>query len=72
MERRYDNDVMVKDRSGKIDLIIIDTPANSKDIAMRAAEQADFVSVVLTSGYNWVLSTHRRNNALRQGRWDPY
>ena len=31
--------------SGKIDLIIIDTPANSKDIAMLAAEQADFVII---------------------------
>ena len=52
-ERRDDDDVMVKDSSvaglplhvsrgrgsGKIDLIIIDTPANSKDIAMLAAEQ---------------------------------
>src|SRR3546814_20392020 len=31
--------------SGKVDLIIIDTPANSKDIAMLAAEQADFVVI---------------------------
>lgn len=58
-ERRDDDDVMVKDSSvaglplhvsrgrssGKIDLIIIDTPANSKDIAMLAAEQADFVII---------------------------
>lgn len=58
-ERRVLEDVMVKDSSvaglplhvtrgrasGKLDLIIIDTPANSKDIAMLAAEQADFVIV---------------------------
>ena len=58
-ERRELEDVMVKDSSvaglplhvsrgrasGKIDLIIIDTPANSKDIAMLAAEQADFVII---------------------------
>ena len=58
-ERRALDDVTVKDSSvaglplhvtrgrasGKIDLIIIDTPANSKDIAMLAAEQADFVIV---------------------------
>ncbi|UAJ12973.1 ParA family protein [Polymorphobacter megasporae] len=58
-ERRAVEDVMVKDSSvaglplhvtrgrasGKIDLIIIDTPANSKDIAMLAAEQADFVII---------------------------
>ncbi|MAX00331.1 MAG: hypothetical protein CMN72_11970 [Sphingomonas sp.] len=58
-ERREDEDVMVKDssvaglplhvsrgrKSGKLDLIIIDTPANSKDIAMLAAEQADFVII---------------------------
>ena len=56
---RRDDDVLVKDSnvvglplhvsrgrsSGKIDLIIIDTPANSKDIAMLAAEQADFVII---------------------------
>lgn len=58
-ERRALEDVMVKDSSvaglplhvargrtsGKIDLMIIDTPANSKDIAMLAAEQADFVII---------------------------
>ena len=58
-ERRAMDDVMVKDSSvaglplhvtrgrasGKLDLIIIDTPANSKDIAMLAAEQADFVII---------------------------
>lgn len=58
-ERRALEDVMVKDSSvaglplhvtrgrasGKLDLIIIDTPANSKDIAMLAAEQADFVII---------------------------
>lgn len=58
-ERREADDVMVKDssvaglplhvsrgrKSGKLDLIIIDTPANSKDIAMLAAEQADFVVI---------------------------
>ncbi|MDF3626199.1 ParA family protein [Brytella acorum] len=58
-ERRDVDDVMVKDSSvaglplhvsrgrssGKLDLIIIDTPANSKDIAMLAAEQADFVVI---------------------------
>lgn len=58
-ERRNNDDVTVKDSSiaglplhisrgrgsGKIDLIIIDTPANSKDIAMLAAEQADFVII---------------------------
>lgn len=58
-ERRDADDVMVKDSSvaglplhvsrgrssGKVDLIIIDTPANSKDIAMLAAEQADFVVI---------------------------
>lgn len=58
-ERRALEDVMVKDSSvaglplhvtrgrasGKINLIIIDTPANSKDIAMLAAEQADFVII---------------------------
>lgn len=58
-ERRGLEDVMVKDSSvaglplhvtrgrasGKLDLIIIDTPANSKDIAMLAAEQADFVII---------------------------
>lgn len=58
-ERRELDDVTVKDSSvaglplhvtrgrssGKIDLIIIDTPANSKDIAMLAAEQADFVII---------------------------
>ena len=58
-ERRDSDDVMVKDSSvaglplhvsrgrdsGKVDLIIIDTPANSKDIAMLAAEQADFVVI---------------------------
>lgn len=58
-ERRDSDDVTVKDSSvtglplhvtrgrasGKIDLIIIDTPANSKDIAMLAAEQADFVII---------------------------
>jgi chromosome partitioning protein len=58
-ERRGSDDVMVKDSSvaglplhvsrgrasGKLDLIIIDTPANSKDIAMLAAEQADFVII---------------------------
>ncbi len=58
-ERREGDDVTVKDSSvaglplhvtrgrasGKIDLIIIDTPANSKDIAMLAAEQADFVII---------------------------
>lgn len=58
-ERREGDDVTVKDSSvaglplhvargrdsGKVDLIIIDTPANSKDIAMLAAEQADFVVI---------------------------
>lgn len=58
-ERRDRDDVLVKDSSvaglplhvskarasGKVDLILIDTPANSKDIAMLAAEQADFVIV---------------------------
>lgn len=58
-ERRDEDDVMVKDSSvaglplhvsrargsSKVDLIIIDTPANSKDIAMLAAEQADFVII---------------------------
>ena len=58
-DRRDTDDVTVKDSSvaglplhvargrdsGKIDLIIIDTPANSKDIAMLAAEQADFVII---------------------------
>src|SRR3546814_18394487 len=58
-ERRDSDDVMVKDSSvaglplhvsrgrdsGKVDLIIIDTPANSQDIAMLAAEQADFVVI---------------------------
>lgn len=58
-ERRATDDVTVKDSSvaglplhltrgrasGKLDLIIIDTPANSKDIAMLAAEQADFVII---------------------------
>src|SRR3546814_6812942 len=58
-ERRDSDDVMVKDSSvaglplhvsrgrdsGKVDLIIIDTPANSKDIAMLAAEQAYFVVI---------------------------
>lgn len=58
-ERRNSDDVMVKDSSvaglplhvsrgrasGKLDLIIIDTPANSKDIAMLSAEQADFVII---------------------------
>ena len=58
-DRRDMDDVTVKDSSvaglplhvargrdsGKIDLIIIDTPANSKDIAMLAAEQADFVII---------------------------
>lgn len=58
-ERREADDIVVKDSSvaglplhvsrgrssGKIDLIIIDTPANSKDIAMLAAEQADFVVI---------------------------
>ena len=58
-ERRETDDVLVKDssvaglplhvsrgrESGKLDLIIIDTPANSKDIAMLAAEQADFVVI---------------------------
>jgi chromosome partitioning protein len=58
-ERRNNDDVTVKDSSvaglplhitrgrgsGKIDLIIIDTPANSKDIATLAAEQADFVII---------------------------
>ena len=58
-ERRDSDDVMVKDSSvaglplhvsrgrdsGKVDLIIIDTQANSKDIAMLAAEQADFVVI---------------------------
>ena len=58
-ERRKTDDVLVKDssvaglplhvsrgrESGKLDLIIIDTPANSKDIAMLAAEQADFVVI---------------------------
>lgn len=58
-ERRDSDDVTVKDSSvaglplhvsrgrasGKVDLIIIDTPANSKDIAMLAAEQADFVVI---------------------------
>src|SRR3546814_583075 len=57
--RRESVDVMGKDSSvaglplhvsrgrdsGKVDLIIIDTPANSKDIAMLAAEQADFVVI---------------------------
>jgi chromosome partitioning protein len=60
-ERRDTDDVMVKDSSvaglplhvsrgrdsGKVDLIIIDTPANSKDIAMLAAEQADFVVILV-------------------------
>jgi chromosome partitioning protein len=58
VQRRDTDDVMVKDSSvgpaaaclrgrdsGKVDLIIIDTPANSKDIAMLAAEQADFVVI---------------------------
>ena len=58
-ERRVLDDVTVKDSSvaglplhvtrgrasGKLDLIIIDTPANSKDIAMLSAEQADFVMI---------------------------
>jgi chromosome partitioning protein len=58
-ERRESDDVLVKDSSvaglplhvskarssGKVDLIVIDTPANSKDIAMLAAEQADFVII---------------------------
>lgn len=58
-ERRALDDVTVKDSSvaglplhvtrgrasGKLDLIIIDTPANSIDIAMLAAEQADFVII---------------------------
>src|SRR3546814_583072 len=63
-ERRDSDDVMVKDSSvaglplhvsrgrdsGKVDLIIIDTPANSKDIAMLAAEQADFVGIPVARG----------------------
>ncbi len=58
-ERREAEDVTVKDSSvaglplhvskarasGRIDLTIIDTPANSKDIALAAAELADFVIV---------------------------
>ena len=58
-DRRDTEDVTVKDSSiaglplhvrrgrdsGKLDLIVIDTPANSKDIAMLAAEQADFVII---------------------------
>ena len=58
-ERREAEDVTVKDSSvaglplhvkkagasGRVDLTIIDTPANSKDIAMAAAELADFVIV---------------------------
>lgn len=58
-DRRKSEDVTVKDSSiaglplhvrrgrdsGKLDLIVIDTPANSKDIAMLAAELADFVII---------------------------
>ncbi len=58
-ERREAEDVTVKDSSvaglplhvrkakasGRVDLTIIDTPANSKDIALAAAELADFVIV---------------------------
>jgi chromosome partitioning protein len=58
-ERRQADDVVVKDSSvaglplhvskakasGRIDLTIIDTPANSKDIASAAAELADFVLI---------------------------
>lgn len=58
-ERRSAEDVTVKDSSvaglplhvskakasGRVDLTIIDTPANSKDIASAAAELADFVLI---------------------------
>lgn len=58
-DKRAAEDVLVKDSSvaalplhvqrakdsGKVDLIIIDTPANSKDIASTAAELADFVII---------------------------
>ena len=58
-ERREAEDVTVKDSSvaalplhvskarasGRVDLTIIDTPANSKDIAMAAAELASFVVI---------------------------
>jgi chromosome partitioning protein len=58
-ERREADDVTVKDSSvaglplhvskaeasGRVDLCIIDTPANSKDIALAAAELADFVLI---------------------------
>lgn len=58
-ERREAEDVTVKDSSvaglplhvtkakasGRVDLTIIDTPANSKDIASAAAELADFVLI---------------------------
>ena len=58
-ERREADDVMVKDSSvaalplhvskaakaGTVDLVLIDTPANSKDIASAAAELADFVLI---------------------------
>ena len=58
-DKRAADDVMVKDSSvaalplhvkrasdsGKVDLMLIDTPANSKDIASTAAELADFVVI---------------------------
>lgn len=58
-ERRSAEDVTVKDSSvaglplhvsraktsGRVDLTVIDTPANSKDIASAAAELADFVLI---------------------------
>lgn len=58
-ERRETEDVTVKDSSvaalplhvrraadsGRVDLVLIDTPANSKDIASTAAELADFVVI---------------------------
>lgn len=58
-DKRADDSVLVKDSSvaalplhvkraadsGKVDLVLIDTPANSKDIASTAAELADFVVI---------------------------
>jgi chromosome partitioning protein len=85
-ERRDSDDVMVKDSSvaglplhvsrgrssGKIDLIIIDTPANSKDIAMLAAEQADFVIIpVAPGGWTFIRCCRPSSRCSRRARRSP-
>ena len=75
-DKRASDDVMVKDSSvaalplhvkrakdsRKVDLILIDTPANSKDIASTAAELADFVVIRSRRGASTSTRCCRRSS----------